>query len=151
MVTLNENLATLRSAGLEIIGDLRLSAAERFTRAFVSARRDELERRARAGQVRDCHGDLRAEHVIVPARGEIYVYDCVEFNPDRRIDVAADMAFLVMDLARLGAESSAWQLIDAYRRAGGDPGDDPLLSFLASYRAWVRSKVACLRAGARTR
>ena len=49
VVTLNENLATLRGAGLEIIGDLRLSAAERFTRAFVSARRDELERRARAG------------------------------------------------------------------------------------------------------
>ena len=71
----------------------------------------------------------------------------MEFNPDlRRIDVAADMAFLVMDLARLGAESSAWQLIDAYRRDGGDPGDEPLLSFLASYRAWVRSKVACLRA-----
>ena len=83
--------------------------------------------------------------MIVPARGEVYVYDCVEFNPDlRRIDVAADMAFLVMDLARLGAESSAWQLIEAYRRDGGDPGDDPLLSFLASYRAWVRSKVACL-------
>ncbi|MET0957899.1 MAG: hypothetical protein ABWZ18_05245, partial [Solirubrobacterales bacterium] len=58
VVTLNENLATLRSAGLEIIGDLRLSAAERFTRAFISARRDELERRARAGRVRDCHGDL---------------------------------------------------------------------------------------------
>ena len=147
VVTLNENLATLRGAGLEIIGDLRLSAAERFTRAFVSARRDELERRARAGLVRDCHGDLRAEHVIVPARGGVYVYDCVEFNPDlRRIDVAADMAFLVMDLARLGAESSAWQLIETYRRDGGDPGDDPLLSFLASYRAWVRSKVACLRA-----
>ena len=35
----------------------------------------------------------------------------------------------------------------AYRHAGGDPGDDSLLSFFAAYRAWVRAKVAALRAG----
>ena len=58
----------------------------------------------------------------VPAR-EVIAHDCVEFNPDlRRIDVAADMAFLVMDLARLGAESSAWQLIEAYRRTAAIRG-----------------------------
>jgi predicted kinase len=97
--------------------------------------------------VRDCHGDLRAEHVIVPSRGDLYVYDCVEFNPAlRQIDVAADIAFLVMDLARLGAEDSARELIEDYRLAGGDPGDDALVSFFAAYRAWVRAKVACLRA-----
>src|SRR5829696_2483403 len=33
-----------------------------------------------------------------------------------------------------------------YRLAGGDCGDDALLHFFASYRAWVRAKVACLRA-----
>ena len=31
--------------------------------------------------------------------------------------------------------------------AGGDPGNDALLYFYASYRAWVRAKVTCLRAG----
>jgi uncharacterized protein len=51
-----------------------------------------------------------------------------------------------MDLARLGAEGLALSVIDAYRGAGGDPGDDAIVSFFASYRAWVRSKVACLRA-----
>ena len=145
--TLDENLATLREAGGAILGPERLDAAERFTGAFMSARRPELEARARGGLVRDCHGDLRAEHVIVPSRGDLYVYDCVEFNPAlRQIDVAADITFLVMDLARLGAEGPAVQLIDDYRRAGGDPGDDALVAFLASYRAWVRAKVACLRA-----
>jgi hypothetical protein len=145
--TLEENLVTLREAGAGVLDERRLISAERFTRNFIAARRRELDARSRGGQVRDCHGDLRAEHVIVPAQRPVYVYDCVEFNPElRQIDVAADISFLVMDLTRLGAEGSAVQLIDAYRRADGDPGDDALLSFFASYRAWVRAKIACLRA-----
>ena len=51
-----------------------------------------------------------------------------------------------MDLAALGAEDHAWALANAYRQAGGDPGDDATLSFFAAYRAWVRTKVDCLRA-----
>ena len=147
VATLGENLATLREAGAGVVGSDRLDAADRFTQGFLAAKREELEARAQAGLVRDCHGDLRAEHVIVPTDDPPYIYDCVEFNPAlRQIDVAADMAFLVMDLARLGAERPALRLIEHYRHAGGDPGDDALLSFFASYRAWVRAKAACLRA-----
>lgn len=147
VATLEENLATLREAGAGILAGDRLDAAEGFTHGSLAAKREELKVRAQAGLVRDGHGDLRAEHVILPAHEPPYVYDCVEFNPAlRQIDFAADIAFLVMDLARLGSESSALQLIEDYREAGGDPGDDALLSFFASYRAWVRAKVACLNA-----
>jgi aminoglycoside phosphotransferase family enzyme/predicted kinase len=147
VATLDENLQTLRETAAPVLGGRRLDSAERFTRGFLASRRPSIERRAREGLVRDCHGDLRAEHVIVPSPGEVYVYDCVEFDPAlRRIDVANDIAFLVMDLAALGSEEAGFSLIDAYRRAGGDPGDDALLSFFASYRAWVRAKVAALRA-----
>jgi aminoglycoside phosphotransferase family enzyme/predicted kinase len=143
---LGENLTTLRDAGRGIVAESHLDAAASFTRACLAARRDELEARARAGMVRDCHGDLRAEHVIVPAQAPLYVFDCVEFNDSlRRIDVAADIAFLVMDLAHLGADPLARRLAEAYREAGGDLGDDALLSFFAAYRAWVRAKIACLR------
>ena len=38
-------------------------------------------------------------------------------------------------------------LVDEYTRSGGDPGGDEPFSFYAAYRAWVRAKVACLRAG----
>jgi hypothetical protein len=144
---LEENLSTLREAGARFLDRDRLEAAETVTHCFLGARREQLEERSRAGMVRDCHGDLRAEHVIVPVRGDIYIYDCIEFNPAlRQIDVAADLAFLVMDLVRLGAEEASQRLLDDYRVAGGDPGGDPLLAFLACYRAWVRAKVALLRA-----
>ena len=121
-----------------------LLAAERFTSAYLAARGDLLLDRARAGWVRDAHGDLRADHVLLG--DPIEVVDCVEFDPAlRQIDVAEDLAFLVMDLHRLAAPDLAAVLTAAYREAGGDPGDDSLLAFHASQRALVRAKVALLR------
>jgi uncharacterized protein len=148
VATLEENHATLRAVGSSALGRSRLDAAEHFSGAFLAARRALLEARAAAGLVRDGHGDLRAEHVIVPEEGTPYVFDCIEFDPAlRRIDVAADLAFLVMDLAALGEEELSAALVDAYRRAGGEPGDDATVSFFAAYRAWVRAKVEWVRAG----
>ena len=92
------------------------------------------------------HGDLRAEHVIV-ADGAVEVFDPLEFDPQlRQIDVSADLAFLVMDLIVAGADELADALIAEYELAGGDHGGRQLLFFYAAYRAWVRAKVACLRA-----
>jgi len=145
---ITDNVAELADAGDGVLDPRALDAAREFTHRFVAARRPRLEERGRDGLVRDCHGDLRAEHVIVPEADDVYVYDCVEFNPAlREIDVGADLAFLVMDLARLDAAGMAAALVARYRDAGGDPGDDALVAFYACYRAWVRSKVACLRAG----
>ena len=139
-----ENHETLGDVGPPALAPDRLLAAERFTTAFLAARRDQISARAEAGLVRDCHGDLRAEHVIVD--DDVAIFDCIEFNPALRwIDVAADLAFLVMDLARLAQEESSASLVSAYRDAGGDAGDDALLCFYGSYRAWVRAKVTCLR------
>src|SRR6185437_11740127 len=96
--------------------------------------------------VRDGHGDLRAEHVLLTA-GDVVVVDCIEFEPQlRQIDVAADLAFLVMDLHTSGRRDLAASLVGAYRAAGGDTGDDALVAWLASYRALVRAKVMLLRA-----
>ena len=123
-----------------------LAEAERFAAAFMTARWDEFEHRAESGRVRDGHGDLRAEHVLLTA-GDVVVVDCIEFEPQlRQVDVAADLAFLVMDLDACGRRDLAASLVDAYRAAGGDPGDDALVAWLASYRALVRAKVMLLRA-----
>lgn len=117
----------------------------RFLEAFVSARADQLDQRAAQGRVRECHGDLRAEHVIL--RPQLSVVDCVEFDAAlRTLDVADDLAFLVMDLTRLGAQPLATALVSAYRDAGGDCGDDALLAFFAVHRALVRAKVQFVRA-----
>jgi aminoglycoside phosphotransferase family enzyme/predicted kinase len=124
----------------------RILALSRFMNAFVASRRAELNERAARGCARECHGDLRAEHVLLgPA---IRVVDCVEFDVGlRTLDVSDDLAFLVMDLAALGGEHYTRGLVDAYRAAGGDCGSDALLAFFAVHRALVRAKVMLVRAG----
>jgi aminoglycoside phosphotransferase family enzyme/predicted kinase len=138
---LAENLATLRELGAD---RATVDDAAGLVDAVLAGRRDELLARARAGHVRDGHGDLRAEHVVLE-RG-IEIVDCVEFDPAlREIDVGLDLAFLVMDLLRRD-RSSAAALVAAYREAGGDPGDDALVAFFAAQRALIRAKVALVRA-----
>lgn len=118
----------------------------RFQSAFVAARADVFAGRTRRGLIRECHGDLRAEHVVLGEPPS--VVDCVEFDPAlRTLDVADDLAFLVMDLTDLGGGQIADELTAAYRSAGGDPGDGALLAFYAAYRAVVRAKVLLVRAG----
>jgi predicted kinase len=79
--------------------------------------------------------------------GEVRIVDCVEFDRElRELDVADDLAFLVLDLAARGGERFGDQLVQAYRIAGGEPGDDPLIAFYAAHRALVRAKVALVRA-----
>ena len=114
---------------------------------FVATHAGRLDLRRAAGLTRECHGDLRAEHVVL-AEDRIRIVDCVEFDRKlRTLDVADDLAFLMMDLAALGGERYGEQLVSAYRAAGGDCGDDGLLAFYALHRALVRVKVLLVRAG----
>jgi aminoglycoside phosphotransferase family enzyme/predicted kinase len=112
-------------------------------RAFHGDRQELFRHRVRSGRVGDGHGDLRADHVYLD-RG-IQIIDCIEFNDRFRYgDAALDLAFLKMDLDRLGFAEAARGLVSAYARAAADPGLYALLDFYAAYRALVRLKVACL-------
>jgi uncharacterized protein len=122
----------------------RVQSLERFAHAFVTAHAHTFVARASGGQVREGHGDLRAEHVLLG--DHIRIVDCVEFDPGlRELDVADDLAFLVFDLAVRGGERFGELLVQAYRDGGGDPGPDSLIAFYAAYRALVRAKVALVR------
>jgi len=120
----------------------------RFGRAFVAGQEAELAGRARAGKVRDVHGDLRCEHVLLG--DEVSIVDRIEFDPAlRELDVGWDLAFLSMDLHARGCARAADALLAEYRRAGGDPGSAQLMAFYCAYWALVRAKVAMLAASAK--
>jgi predicted kinase len=78
----------------------------------------------------------------------VQIFDCIEFNEALRCaDVASDIAFLLMDLTRLGAGAVAAALAGRYRHAGIELPPS-LLNLYWSHRALVRAKVECLsRAG----
>lgn len=59
----------------------------------------------------------------------------------RCADVASDLAYLLMDLDRLGAEGVAAELLRRYRKAGFEM-PDPLVRLYRANRALVRAKVS---------
>ena len=123
----------------------RVLALERFVHAYITGHAATFAARASQGCVREGHGDLRAEHVLL--EGGVQIVDCVEFDRRlRELDVADDLAFLIFDLIAQDGEAVAEVLLEAYRDAGGDAGEDSLIAFYAAYRALVRAKVALLRA-----
>ena len=136
-----DTLDTLSASGAPA---QQLADLARFCRSALVGFAPELGRRAAAGRVRDGHGDLRAEHVLLGAG--VQAVDGLEFDRELRIaDVGYDFAFLVMDVARRDDEL-ARALVRGYRGAGGDPGSDELLAFLCAIRALVRAKIDLLRA-----
>ena len=142
---LDENFDTTRPDVDVLVDSVTYDAVRRFSYAFLRAHRSLLEERITAGMVRDVHGDLRAEHVLVED-GRVSFVDCVEFDERLRcIDVAADLAFLTMDLERLGARPLADAVTGTYAARTGDRGLARLLPFYGCYRAWVRAKATALR------
>lgn len=106
------------------------------------------QRRA-AGRVREGHGDLHLDNVIV-ANGDVTAFDCIEFDPSLRwIDVMNDVAYLVMDLQAHGRRDLAYGFLDAYLQASGDYDGLDVLRLYAVYRAVVRALVHALRATAK--
>ena len=63
----------------------------------------------------------------------LQIVDGVEFDRRlRELDVADDVAFLVFDLTAQGGERFGKVLVQAYRDAGGDPGENSLIAFYAA-------------------
>lgn len=100
--------------------------------------------RIASNRIRDCHGDLRLEHIFWG--DEISIFDCIEFNERfRYTDVAADIAFLAMDLDCHNREDLSEHLIRAYVGESGDFELMEVLDFYKCYRAYVRGKVESFR------
>lgn len=109
---------------------------------WLDGRRPLLHRRQ--DRVVDGHGDLLADDVYVLPDGP-RLLDCLEFDERLRVgDGLADVAFLAVDLERLGAPVAGRLLLDAYRAQAADDGPAGLEDHYLAYRAHVRAKVGCL-------
>jgi len=126
------------------ISQRAFDAIQEATNAFLRDNRPSFERRIAEGKIRDCHGDLRSEHIYLG--DQILIIDCIEFNQRfRYTDVAADIGFLAMDLDYRGRSDFSKHLIDSYIRRSGDRDIVAVLDFYTCYRAYVRGKVESFR------
>jgi aminoglycoside phosphotransferase family enzyme len=114
------------------------------TNEFFKTKEKIFYQRIATDRIRDCHGDLRLEHIFWG--DEISIFDCIEFNERfRYTDVAADIGFLAMDLDYHGREDLSEHLIRAYVGESGDYELMEVLDFYKCYRAYVRGKVESFR------
>jgi aminoglycoside phosphotransferase family enzyme/predicted kinase len=122
-----------------------LAEIERRTRGFLAGREPLFRARVRENRIVDGHGDLIADDIFLLDDGP-RVLDCLEFDDRlRRLDGLDDVAFLAMDLERLGAPELGELLLSRYREYTADPAPASLRHHYLAYRAFVRVKVACLR------
>lgn len=147
-ITTDENLALAEQFAGKTITDCALKVIRSFTNNFFTHHSDLINKRVREGWVRDCHGDLRLEHIHLTPDA-IQIFDCIEFNDRLRfIDIANDLAFLAMDFDFEGRSDLGNLLLQNAARELRDPGLLSLTDFYKCYRAAVRGKVESLEAKA---
>ena len=130
----------------EIVDPGDVAAVQELAERYLGGRRPLFDARIAGGKACDGHGDLLADDVFLLEDGP-RVLDCIEFDDALRYgDVLADVAFLAMDLERLGHPDLASRFLAAYREHAADSWPRSLEHHHVAYRAQVRAKVSCIRA-----
>ena len=112
------------------------------SRAALTAVSEIMDRRAAAGCVRRCHGDLHLGNVVL-IDGRPTLFDAIEFNRQiAEIDTLFDLAFLLMDLDRRDLRWAANRVLNRYYRGRDDLDALAALPLLLSLRAGIRAHVA---------
>jgi aminoglycoside phosphotransferase family enzyme len=107
-----------------------------------------FDERVRDGRIRECHGDCHTGNIFIIGDGTIYIFDAIEFNKAFSCsDVAAEVAFLAMDLEFNGRVDLKDVFVKKYIEESGDTAIPALLPFYICYRAYVRSKVTSFKLG----
>jgi aminoglycoside phosphotransferase family enzyme/predicted kinase len=148
-----ERLLASFSATLEGLRDaLGPVAVQSFAeRARSALRRGAavLDRRAAAGFVRRCHGDLHLGNIVL-WRGRPVLFDAIEFDEEiATVDALYDLAFLLMDLDRSGQRHAANAVLNRYlwrSNARLDLDGLAALPLFLGLRAGIRAMVTAERA-----
>jgi len=142
-----ENLAELRHHVGALVDSETLAEVQRLAMQFIDGRAVLFASRIAERRVVDGHGDLIADDIFCLPDGPVLL-DCLEFDDQLRyVDGLDDVAFLAMDLEFLGRPELGELILDEYRRLTNDTAPEPLAHFYVAYRAVVRAKVDCIRAG----
>lgn len=140
------NTAGFAGEGAGILDSLTCARLTDRARFAVDRVGPLLDRRRDDGMVRHCHGDLHLRNIVLLG-GEPTLFDAIEFNDGiSSIDVLYDLAFLLMDLWRLGLPHHANVLWNGYLAETGDLGGLPLMPLFLSCRAAVMAKTTATSA-----
>jgi uncharacterized protein len=128
-----------------VLDDDKLASVAHEAHRYVAGRGRLFSERIDHQHIVDGHGDLLSSDIFCLDDGP-RILDCLEFDDELRFgDVLLDVAFLVMDMDRLGRPDLGRQFVSDYAEFTNEHHPMSLLHHYVAYRAVVRSKVACLR------
>ncbi len=140
-----EHSSAKSPAGTALPWRERFARLETWTTEHLAAIRSALATRATTGHVRQCHGDLHLQNIVM-WQGRWAAFDGIEFNDQFQwIDVLSEVAFTAMDLQAHGRADLGAVLLSDYLEATGEYHELAVLRFFLVYRAMVRAKVGHLK------
>jgi uncharacterized protein len=138
------NLREAEALAADSITRGRLTAVKDYAGRQFAPFEQTLDRRVRAGRIREGHGDLRCDAVCFAPDG-LAIIDCVEGDEGLRYtDIASELASLAVDLDLLERSDLGDELLNAYMAETGDKDAWGLFRFYRSYRAALRGKLALI-------
>jgi aminoglycoside phosphotransferase family enzyme/predicted kinase len=139
------NFMHLDPAAFDDESQQRLAVIEDWTLRQAQSLAPAFEDRAGQGAIRECHGDLHLENLLLQD-GRFIPFDALEFNTNLRwIDVANDIAFLVMDLMARDRSDLAYTVLNGWLEQTGDYNSLRVMRFYLVYRSMVRAVVTSIR------
>ena len=140
----DENFAQTKKYLNQTIPESEFQFIQHKINNFMEKNKSLFESRIVEKRIRDCHGDLHSGNIFITDK--ICIFDAIEFNDRFRYsDVAADVAFLAMDLDFQQRSDLADYFIERYIGYSKDQQLTQLLPFYKCYRAYVRGKVISFR------
>ncbi len=145
---LRDVTVALRQAG-GVCDDRRIAAFDAACSSAILSIAELLDRRARMGRVRRCHGDLHTGNIVL-IDGQPVLFDALEFDEQlATIDTLYDLAFLLMDLDHRGQRDAANAVLNRYLWLAHEMIDLEGLAALPVFlalRAAIRAMVHAQRA-----
>jgi len=129
----------------QTLNERTFNTIREFTDRYFNRHQELFERRITEERIVDGHGDLHLDHIhITPDK--VRIYDCIEFNDRFRFgDLAADLAFLAMDLDFKNCWQAERYFVEQMAEKLGDPDLLNIIDFYKCYRAYVKGKVKSLQ------
>lgn len=141
---IRHNLAQILAARCLEAEKREAESAARLQREWLDAHGGLLARRAEQGGIRDCHGDLKPEHVCLGP--PVCIIDRLDFDAALRLlDPVEDLALLWLECERLGDPGPGEWLARRQAASGAAGLPLPLLHFYLGNRALTRARIAAWR------
>jgi hypothetical protein len=100
-----------------------------------------MDQRKACGKVRKCHGDMHLSNICFH-EGKIKLFDALDIDILRTVDVFYDFAFIIAGLMKYALNVCAVEAFKAWFKATGDLECLPLLPLYCSMRAYIRGFLA---------